>query len=89
MRGRPARLRYARFNDRPLGYGSGNRHVLSAQIIDMQIDSRPDQVQHLIARLTNRYASRQVRYVRAPAGFTLFDDNEILHVLILRPAWRL
>ena len=72
-------LRYSRFDDRPLGYGygygGGNGHVLSAQIIDVEINTRLDEVQHLLARLTDRYASRQVRYVRAPAGFPLFDDN--------------
>ena len=49
----------------------------------MEFDCTPDALFHLVDRIANRYAARQVRDVSSLILLTLFDNDEILHVYLL------
>ena len=49
----------------------------------MEFDCIPDALFHLVDRIANRYAARQVRDVSSLILLTLFDNDDVFHVYLL------
>ena len=49
----------------------------------MEFDCTPDSLFHLLDRIANRYAARQVRDIGSVIPLTLLDNDDVLHVYLL------
>src|SRR5262249_42561522 len=57
------------------------RLTVLLQAFNVELDRLEDQTEHLVTCLGRRHAARQIRNIRSERGGTLFDHDQVAHLL--------